>query len=441
MGTNNRSRRAAKARKKRQKAARQTHRRVERDPIDLTGLTDADLIMTGVHAARVGDDDLVGMLVDRLGRRPDRRVAAQLAKMLELQVAWLWTGGWQPADLARVVAARLGNPEVDLLREAIEADADGYALHGRSVAPGWMAQLEAIGVVCGRERDLAWPLRLDEGWRRTLAAGFRLLDLLGTVPELPVLTPPPAKWVDLPMAVSSPGGLDPTILARVRGLLAKAESTAFDAEAEAFTAKAQELMTRHRLDRATVERGGRRTMPAAHGRRVGIEDPYAEAKAILLAGIAEANGCRVVWSKELGFSTMFGLVEELDYVEELFTSLMVQASAALRREGSKRDTRGRSRTTRFRRSFLVSFGGRVGERLATTTEETMRTVGVESGADLAPVLVERARAADEAVESTFPDMVQHSVSATDAEGYWAGRRLGDEVELGLVAASVGAGRP
>ena len=43
------------------------------------------------------------------------------------------------------------------------------------------------------------------------------------------------------------------VLDKVRALLAKAESTTFDAEAEAFTAKAQELMARHRIDRAVFE--------------------------------------------------------------------------------------------------------------------------------------------------------------------------------------------
>ena len=42
------------------------------------------------------------------------------------------------------------------------------------------------------------------------------------------------------------------VLARIRQLLAKAESTTFEAEALAFTAKAQELMTRHAIDAALV---------------------------------------------------------------------------------------------------------------------------------------------------------------------------------------------
>ncbi|MGH8302569.1 MAG: DUF2786 domain-containing protein, partial [Steroidobacteraceae bacterium] len=130
--------------------------------------------------------------------------------------------------------------------------------------------------------------------------------------------------------------------------LAKAESTTFDAEAEALTAKAQELMARHRIDRAVLEHDFHAPRTSPVGRRLAVDDPYAEAKALMLGKIAAANGCHSVWSKGLGFSTAFGFADELDAVEELFTSLLVQAAVALRRAGSKFDRDGRSRTTRFR---------------------------------------------------------------------------------------------
>ena len=120
-------------------------------------------------------------------------------------------------------------------------------------------------------------------------------------------------------------------------LLAKAESTNFAAEAEAFTAKAQELMARHRIDRAVLDQGAQNSTEGPVGRRIAVDDPYAEAKTLLLGGIADANGCRAVWSKDLGFTTVFGFPDELDWVEERFTSLLVQSVAALRREGPKQD--------------------------------------------------------------------------------------------------------
>ena len=73
------------------------------------------------------------------------------------------------------------------------------------------------------------------------------------------------------------------VLEKVRALLAKAESSTFEAEAEALTAKAQELMARHRIERALVERrtNGARSQPIA--RRIQVDDPYSDPKALLLA--------------------------------------------------------------------------------------------------------------------------------------------------------------
>jgi len=77
------------------------------------------------------------------------------------------------------------------------------------------------------------------------------------------------------------------VLQKVRGLLAKAESTEFEAEAAALTAKAQELMTRHAIDRAALHVGQAVGRPSII--RVAIEAPYVDPKSLLLqlvAGIA-----------------------------------------------------------------------------------------------------------------------------------------------------------
>lgn len=64
--------------------------------------------------------------------------------------------------------------------------------------------------------------------------------------------------------------------------------------------------------------------PNVVGRRVGVHDPYARAKAMLVGGIAHADVCRVVWSEEFGFATVHGHPDYVDGVEELYTSLLVQ---------------------------------------------------------------------------------------------------------------------
>ena len=384
-----------------------------------------------VGARHVRKDDVVDDLVHRLAGATRTEVADGLQRLLVEQVSRLWTVGWQPAVLDRVVQRELGRHETALLRCVLAAESAPYEELGREVAPGWMEQLDTIGASRWWSRDRPHLVRLEGSWSRVLHAAVRVMDILRSVPEQPVLDPPPSEW-HVGMAASAGSSLPTALLEKVRALLAKAESSSFEAEADAFTAKAQELMTRHRIDRAVLE-SARRSDDTPTGRRLFIDDPYAEAKAMLLQVICGANGGQAVWTKALGFSTVFAFPDELDIIEDLFTSLLVQATAALRREGSKQDRWGRSRTTRFRRSFLVAFAVRIGARLQQAADAAVADAETETGRSLVPVLASRAEAAEDAASEAFPEVGRFSASATDGEGWFAGTMFGDRADLGVGA--------
>lgn len=219
------------------------------------------------------------------------------------------------------------------------------------------------------------------------------------------------------------------LLDKVRALLAKAESTRFEAEADAFTAKAQELMARYRIERAILSMHEPAGCDGPTSRRILVPAPYSDAKFILLAGIAAANGCSAVWSKRLGFATVFGFGPELDAVDTLFVSLLIQAGSALRRHGAKIDSFGRRRTKSFRRSFLLSFAVRIGERLESTVAAAVADARAEVGAELVPVLVDRSDRARAAAEAAFPETRYFAPVASDGEGWYAGRVFADLVDL------------
>ena len=109
----------------------------------------------------------------------------------------------------------------------------------------------------------------------------------------------------------------------------------------------------------------------------------------------------------------------------------MQATDALRREGSKQDRFGRSRTTRFRRSFLVAFASRIGHRLRETVDLTV--ADAQSGSDdaLLPILAARDDEVDDAADRAFPDIDQFSPSANDGEGWYAGTLFGDQADMSL----------
>ncbi len=97
------------------------------------------------------------------------------------------------------------------------------------------------------------------------------------------------------MTIDADSRIDGKVLARIRALLAKAESTTFEEEAHAFTAKAQELMTRHAIDVAMLgaSAGSDAAISTEH-RMIRIEQPYADPKISLLGAVARANRCRAI---------------------------------------------------------------------------------------------------------------------------------------------------
>ncbi len=296
---------------------------------------------------------------------------------------------------------------------------DLLQLLARAAARGWSDD-DLDRIVARKQGPAAAEALAAVRAGRPLDPGAPILELrllLIALPELPRLSG------------SGGSGADADLLRRVRALLAKAESTEFDAEAEALSAKAQELMARHRIDRAMLAEGDRGATDDVAGRRIWIDDPYANPKFLLLSGVARANGAHAVWSSRLGFSTVFGFAAELEVIEELFTSLLVQANAALRREGPKVDEWGRSRTKRFRRSFLVAYAYRIGERLEEAVAQTVVEIAEEAGTDLVPILAARDEAVDAVLQATFPKLGRVRTSVSDAEGVYAGRFHADQADL------------
>jgi hypothetical protein len=325
-----------------------------------------------------------------------------------------WENGYQPADVLRVARRRLGEGDVMLLREVLAAELAGYARG--TVDRRWLGQVGDAG----RPEALSWSAvsrRADV-----------LLSLLRGLPRLERLGPLPgsaARTGDEP-------AVDTRILERVRALLAKAESTPYPDEAETFTAGAQALMARHRIDAAMVEARGDRPRGGPDGVRLGIDAPYETAKVSLLTAVAAANRCRTVWTRSLGFCTVVGFATDLEVVETLFTSLLVQATRAVTRQGSRVDGAGRSRTRAFRHAFLLAFAQRIGERLA---EESARleheTATAAGGERLLPVLAARDAEVERALTELFPHLRSSRRSrVADLEGWASGRAAADLADVG-----------
>ena len=209
-----------------------------------------------------------------------------------------WERGWQPADVVHTARREATAGSVPL----------GVALIGeharrseaRSRAPdAWVDQLRELDALDAGDPAVVAAWHRAE--RRTRAEAWRIVlpltGFLRAAARIEVLVPPPSRWgAPPPAAAVEPTAGDDRALRRIRGLLAKAESTEFPDEAEALTGKAQELMTRHAVDAALLDAGSSSPGgPAVGARRVHVQDPYVRAKMQLLAAVADANDVRLVW--------------------------------------------------------------------------------------------------------------------------------------------------
>ncbi|MEY9962279.1 hypothetical protein ABIA33_000300 [Streptacidiphilus sp. MAP12-16] len=355
-------------------------------------------------------------------------------------LARLWQAGWQPADLVRAVRRELAPRHSRLMVDLIAAESRGYA--GAALDMRWSGQLRELEAeVWWGEDDAFLPgvARRERADRFTVATLLlELFRLIGRLPPITLLGPPPGaagrvSGSTVPFAPKT--GSEPRMLGRIRALLAKAESTEFPDEAEALTAKAQQLMAQHSIDEALLAASsGSRAEPGAC--RIGVDNPYEAPKALLLDAVASANRAKSVWTKDLGFCTVVGFPADLEAVELLYTSLLVQATSAMNSAGTQSGGSGGSRTKSFRQSFLIAYASRIRERLteatAQVTEEVLAGLRTEGDASpaLLPVLAAREEAVQESTERMFPNTsTGRAIRANDYEGWTQGRAAADRARL------------
>ncbi|WP_443053493.1 DUF2786 domain-containing protein [Streptomyces sp. NBC_00285] len=338
----------------------------------------------------------------------DPAADAELAGRGAEFVAQAWRRGWQPADVVRIVRRELDDLHVRLATALIRAQAPDDRPRGRR----WAAQLAQLEDL---DEDTPRPDRFTHA-----TAVLELYRLLLRLPALEPLEEPQRERKG--QSRGEPRG-DSRMLGRIRALLAKAEATGYPEEAEALTTKAQELMARHSVDEALLDaRAPSKDAPGAC--RIGVEPPYEQAKAVLLDAVATANHCRAVWNEPFAFSTVVGFEADLESVELLYTSLLVQAQSAMAKAEAAQRAGGRRRTKTFRQSFLAAYAHRVGDRLRAAAETPVTD-------DLLPVLATRAVAVTDRMDQMFPETSTTRLrGVTDEAGWTEGAQAADRAQVG-----------
>ncbi|MBK5305927.1 MAG: DUF2786 domain-containing protein [Frankiaceae bacterium] len=212
---------------------------------------------------------------------------------------------------------------------------------------------------------------------------------------------------------------------RVGKLLAQAEGTDNEHEAAAFVERAQQLATEHAVDlelararqRDRQHRGGgeplvqERLAVGERGRRGNRH------RVLLYTAVAFPNDVMVNVAHDSSYVLGFGHRADLDVVERLWTSLVVQMAAAAQRRMDQGEHRAAGISgLSWRLSFYDGFIEAVGERLQRARERVVEQArpSEQTGEPSAALVL---REKSERVKSFYE-------TASDARGSWRGAGAG-----------------
>lgn len=224
-----------------------------------------------------------------------------------------------------------------------------------------------------------------------------------------------------------------SLLSKVRALLAKAEDpAATEAEAEAFTAKATELMAKYGIEQAILaDHNPDAGKPA--DRMITVSNPWGGEKARLAYFLAEAMGCRALLVKgTVQRVHLFGFTSDLERVELLYTSLLLQMATGLARVQPPVWESPRA----YRRSWLLGFRSEVVARVKAVEQRAADQAQPTGGRSTALVLADRSALVQQALAARYP-RVSHGSSSYSGGGYKSGREAGSRANIGQTGVAGG----
>jgi hypothetical protein len=233
-------------------------------------------------------------------------------------------------------------------------------------------------------------------------------------------------------------------LNRVRGLLDTAESLSKQGNheaAETYRNKAIELMTRYGIDHAMAEAAKKDGTPEKPERiRINIPDPYSRDKGGLLHHVARGLGCKSIRiTGKAKYCDVIGFKSDLERVELLYTSLLLQAFGELAKVKSEdvipayrwmtSGERRAARTT-FNKAWLVGFAQTVGDRLFEATQRARQQYETEHSTSTELVLVDRATRVTALYEELHPNARATARRLSSWAGMGHGNAAGMRANIG-----------
>lgn len=216
---------------------------------------------------------------------------------------------------------------------------------------------------------------------------------------------------------------DERIIDKIQKLLAKAESTNSVHEAEALFAKAQEWMIQYAIDEAKLIATGKQERQDPVAVDATISDPYFREKARLLYYVAKFNGCKSIRTSDRNRRcTIVGMPKDIEFVQILFSSLLIQLAGALTRI----DTRHVADAREYRKGFVHGFVNAIYDRLYENNkvrQQAEREVNADgTSTSTALVLLDQSMIVKNAFDQLFPNVTYDRPQRS--RGSWAGQKAG-----------------
>ena len=230
------------------------------------------------------------------------------------------------------------------------------------------------------------------------------------------------------------------LLGRIRKLLAKAEAAGVTpGEAEALNGKAAELMARYGIDRAMLAAAEPGTDKITDV-WLDMDQPYARDKVTLCISLARALRCTGLYTDEKGWDEqgnypmkvykvhVYGYQSDLDRLQILFTSLLLQSAHGLARSGRRK--------TADKRTWIAGFTVAVTDRVNAAEQNAAadRDRETPAGTSVALVLADRSTLVENAFRAAYPDL-RYSTRTLSGSGYNDGHAAGMRADIGTTRIS------
>lgn len=237
------------------------------------------------------------------------------------------------------------------------------------------------------------------------------------------------------------------LIEKIQALLAKAESTTYEAEADAFYAKAQELMVRYAIDEAELVASGQKRKDEIVIREVSIRDGRQRTKPqrSLLNGIARVMGCRTWYYPKTERNAVCGYESDVEFVIMLWASVNMQLLSSMLREvkAARKAFTPSPWQSKFRegvwlKNYMEGYVGRVYVRISGRYAKAVQ----DQPESVAIVLRDKGKDVDDWLSGRFQlaEARGRRRSEYDPDAQSVGRVRGNDADISAGRGNVGPGR-